>query len=367
MKSRQIHVPALAVEQSPGRKLYQFFVDGKTLDHFATVTRMRRSADKSIDGYQRPEALAHIAQIRKYIESDHPMIPNGIVIAFDRRVVFEALTTDPGTGTQTGRLTIPIVDGESGEEPVGWIVDGQQRTAAIRDADVERFPVPVTAFIADDEADQREQFILVNSSKPLPKSLIYELLPGTGGLLPTSLVRKRLSAMLLERIHWDPASPFHLRINTPTNPEGVIKDNSVLKMLDNSIIEGHLYVYRNPSDGSGDLEAMASVVNAYWEAVALVFPSAWAGNPRTSRLVHGAGIVAMGFLMDEIAAQVGITPESTLNAFVPEVAKVADRCAWTQGVWELPDGTTRRWNEFQNTSRDIHKLADHLLRVYRKR
>ena len=48
-------------------------------------------------------------------------------------------------------------------------MDGQQRCAAIRDAKVDRFPICVTAFITDSDIEQRSQFILVNSTKPLPK------------------------------------------------------------------------------------------------------------------------------------------------------------------------------------------------------
>jgi DGQHR domain-containing protein len=62
--------------------------------------------------------------------------------------------------------------------PTGWIVDGQQRCVAIRDARVDSFRVCVTAFITESDEEQRSEFILVHSAKPLPKGLIYELLEG---------------------------------------------------------------------------------------------------------------------------------------------------------------------------------------------
>src|SRR5256885_8028317 len=43
------------------------------------------------------------------------------------------------------------------EERPGWIVDGQQRAAAIRDARVTRFPIFVNAFITEEVAEQRAQ------------------------------------------------------------------------------------------------------------------------------------------------------------------------------------------------------------------
>ena len=105
----------------------------------------------------------------------------------------------------------------SGTKP-GWIVDGQQRSAALRDARLDVFPVFVTGFVTDNVAEQREQFILVNSTKPLPKGLIYELLPGTEVQLSTHLERRRFPAYLLERLNYDSRSPLHLAVQTPTNP-----------------------------------------------------------------------------------------------------------------------------------------------------
>src|SRR5207248_6721908 len=125
-----------------------------------------------------------------------------------------------------GTLVIPVDDDRPDDEHPGWIVDGQQRTAAIRQARVTSFPMCVTAFITESDVEQRTQFILVNSTKPLPKGLIYELLPSTEGTLPRQLRSRRFPARLLERLNHDPDSPVWHKISTPTMPEGVIKDNS---------------------------------------------------------------------------------------------------------------------------------------------
>ena len=355
-----LRLPALATEQSPGKILYQFAVDGKQLDRFAAVSRIHRNSEQRVQGYQRPEARKHIRAIQKYIESESPMIPNGIVIAFDARVTFEP--ADAATGhVGFGYLAIPL---DQSDLP-GWIVDGQQRTAAVREAEVPEFNILATAFITDSAAEQREQFILVNSTKPLPKSLIHELLPGTDTLLPPALARRKISTALLEELNRDPASPFHWRIQTPTNPDGVIKDNSVLKMLDNSITDGYLYMYRDPIDGSGDLSAMAEVVNAYWSAVQRVFPAEWYSVPRRSRLVHGAGIVAMGYLMDAIADRLHPDGTSDTERYEIELRRISGDCRWMRGEWHLPNGERRQWNHFQNIGRDIQTLADQILALYR--
>src|SRR5207244_5020177 len=127
-----------------------------------------------------------------------------------------------------GRLVIPAPPDLSDGRKPGWIVDGQQRMAAIREAAVDRFVVPVVAFIAATAQEQREQFILVNSTKPLPKGLVYELLPATEAKLPTLLQRRRFPTQLLDRLNLDADSPLRGMIQTPTVPGGVIKDNSLI-------------------------------------------------------------------------------------------------------------------------------------------
>lgn len=180
-------IPALKIKQGPKRELFSFAISGKSIQEIASISRVKRE-DNNLAGYQRPEVSSHIGEIARYLESDNPMIPNAIVIAFDERVSFTPLSED---GT-FGELKIPLVDGE--ETKPGWVVDGQQRSAALREADCGDFQMPVSAFITNDTQEQREQFILVNSTKPLPKGLIYELLPFTETKLARPLQKKRFPA-----------------------------------------------------------------------------------------------------------------------------------------------------------------------------
>src|SRR5438309_2388000 len=137
-----LRFPALEVMQGPGRTLYSFAVDGKLLSQFTTVSRVHRGEKALIVGYQRPEVLSHIAEIRAYLESERPMIPNAIVVAFDHRVRFEPLEGIPSSShTRFGTLLVPCDPALPEEERPGWVVDGQQRIAAIRDARIGHFPV----------------------------------------------------------------------------------------------------------------------------------------------------------------------------------------------------------------------------------
>jgi DGQHR domain-containing protein len=359
-------VPAIEIVQGKARKVFAFPVDGKLLPQFASVTRIARTESKGVTGYQRPEVLSHINQIRKYLESANPMLPNAIVVAFDRSVRFKPVSVSASSQHgRLGALHIPIP--ADGQPTPGLIVDGQQRTAALREAELKRFPVFVVGFIAGDEAEQREQFLLVNSTKPLPKGLLYELLPSIDAPLPESLARRRFPAALLERLNHDANSPLRGMISTPTAPKGLVKDNSILRMLENSLTDGALFRFRTQSGDVGDMDSVLDLVKHFWLAVQHVFPKAWGLPPKRSRLMHGAGIVSLGFVMDAIADRHRRTSVPTVRQFEEGLALIADHCRWTDGFWDFGRGNHIKWCDLQNTTKHIQLLTDHLLGHYRSR
>ncbi|MCY1058337.1 DGQHR domain-containing protein DpdB [Nannocystis sp. SCPEA4] len=354
----------MEIRQSKGRKLYSFAVDGKKIPSFACISRLRRSAQAKLQGYQRPEVIAHIEEIRCYLESASPMLPNGIIVAFDSRLKFQpAAAADLQTPySRMGMLTIPVSRSADVPKP-GTIVDGQQRVVAIRDAQVGRFPVVVTAFITDDIEHLTEQFILVNSAKPLEKGLIYELLPNTKARLPTPLQNRRLSARFLEHLNHHEQSPFRHKIQTQTSPHGHIKDNSILRMLDASLSDGVLYKLRREDAPDAGITLMSRLLFPFWGAVREVFAEAWDLPPRKSRLTHGLGIVGLGNLMDHIGLPKSRERE-LLTYYRQRLAPLRPLCAWTRGSWRLKDSRMVGWNDLQNTKQDIALLTNHLQRLY---
>ncbi|SFL60683.1 DGQHR domain-containing protein DpdB [Streptomyces pini] len=361
----ELRLPALEVRQG-NRKIYCFAVDGKKLHSFAAVSRVRRDDSSTLQGYQRPEVLSHIRGIRRYLESDNAMLPNALVLALDDTVRFET-TARRSKGVYysvPGELVIPVDESLPDEDKAALIVDGQQRSAAIRDADLAEFPVAAVGFIADTQEDQRSQFILVNNTKPLPKGLIHELLPETSGHLPPSYARKRLPAHLMTRLNTDGKGPFYGRVASPTSPDGNIKDTSLLRMLEHSLFEGSLYQYRNPEDGSGDVERMLEHLRNFWTIVQQTFSDAWKLPPRQSRLTHGVGIQAMGFVMDALTD--GMAAEDVdCDRVRAAILSLMPVTAWTSGMWRFGDGEQRRWNGLQNTPNDVRLLTDLLVRAVR--
>ncbi|WP_156756541.1 DGQHR domain-containing protein DpdB [Actinokineospora pegani] len=362
-----LRLPALEVRQGR-RRIYCFAIDGKKLHSFAAVSRIRRGDDEQLSGYQRPEVLSHIRGIQRYLESDGAMLPNAIVVAFDNRVEFipAIMQGELVDYSVAGEIVIPVDEALADADKVAWLVDGQQRSAAIRDADLAEFPVAVVGFIADTEEEQRSQFILVNSTKALPKGLVHELLPDTTGHLPRAYLKRKLPAQLMTRLNGDKRSPFFRIIATPTAPDGYIKDNSILKMVEHSLFEGALYQYRNPVDGSGDVKRMLLHLIEFWTVVRDTWPDEWSKAPRYSRLTHGVGIQSLGFVMDTVTDDqpAEAVKSSSLDRAIEDLKP---HVAWTSGTWKFPDGEERRWNNLQNTPNDVRQLTAHLLRVLKKR
>lgn len=360
----EVRVPALRIRQG-SKFVFLFGVDGKLLPAFAAISRIHRD-DRKLMGYQRPEVTSHVRAIRRYLESEGSFLPNAIVLAFDNRVAFEA---DPGPSpaeySVAGTLIIPLDANGGDHDKAAWVVDGQQRAAAIRDADVESYPIGVVGFIATGASEQRSQFILVNSTKPLPKGLIHELLPETTGKLPVAYARRKLPAYLVSRLNTEDDSPFAGAIATPTMKDGRITDNSVLRMLEHSIYDGALYQYRDPFTGDADEEQMLLHLKFVWSLVRATWKVEWGLPPRKSRLTHGAGIQAMGYVLDTLTGDVPAPelPGLDLDAVIRPLKEV---CAWTSGVWEFAEDDVRRWNQIQNTPNDIRLLTNFLVRQLSK-
>ena len=197
------------------------------------------------------------------------------------------------------------------------------------------------------KTNERSQFILVNNTKPLPKGLIHELLPDTVGHLPAQYARRQLPATIMMRLNndretlLDTDSPFNGRIATPTTPAGHIKDNSVLEMIENSLYEGALYQYREPRDGSADEEQMLLHLKIFWSLVRATWRTAWKLPPRKSRLSHGVGVQALGFVMDHLTEGVP-APELLAPDRGRSLARLKPFCAWTDGTWDFGPEEQRR-------------------------
>lgn len=370
MKAKaEIVLRALHTKQGEGLDVYSFFIRGADIVRVADISRIGRDENDSLRGFQRPEIKSHVKGIVDYLNQGAVLFPNAIILALSPEVHFAASRGTRPTGdeglAQSGTLTIPVY--EEGKR-VSWIVDGQQRSLALAQADNQDIAVPVVGFVCDRLDVQREQFILVNKAKPLPTRLINELLPETSGvLLPRELSVRKVPAELCGLLNRDPASPFFQLIKRPSDgassEKAVITDSAVIAMIRNSISNplGALATYRLTNNGREgvDAENMYRLLVTFWSGVKAVFPEAWGRDPRHSRLMHSAGILAMGVLMDRIYARIASVDD--VKAVQRELRRVAPACRWTRGTWE---SLGVDWNEIQNTTRDIRRLQTTLVQAY---
>ncbi len=357
-----IAVRAVRTRQG-GVDLFAFFAPGAELLKFAEISRVSRNETAGLSGFQRKEIKGHVRSIVEFLDRGDVLFPNAIILAMSPAARFtEARGTKPEGdlgASQGGTLRIALpTDGSK----AAWIVDGQQRSLALAGARDQRLPVPVIAFVSDDIAVHREQFILVNKARPLPSRLIDELLPEVGSVLPRDLAPRKIPSELVNSLHVIHDSPFQGLIKRLSDDRdgAVVNDAAVLTMIKNSIGSplGALAPYKATASSGADTAAMYVVLVAFWSAVREVFPDAWGRPPTESRLMHSAGIVAMGYLMDRIMSR--CSRHDARQFAVDALTPIAPHCRWTSGRW---NDIGREWNDIQYAGRDVRMLSDQLARL----
>lgn len=336
---------AIIPKQCDKFTLFGFCARAKDILDFANIDRIGREEDGTLKGFQRPQVAKHINEIRSYLSSEDAVLPNSVVVAFTSGITIN----NKAKGTATITITVD-------EDNKGFVVDGQQRLTALHGLPDKDFEVFVTGILCSNEDELRKQFILINNTKPLPKSLIYELLPTVEGL-PHRLSSRASAAAIIEELNYDENSSLHGQINQHTNPSGIIKDTAIQKVIMSSISDGAL---RELSKSDNAKKQQLDLISDFYGAVQDTFPDAWIDkNPRTSRLVHAAGIVALGYVMEYICS---IEKSVDRAKFAKYLGKLKDKCAWTDGHWEFGEHNMLPWNHIQFVPRDYMALSHYLIR-----
>lgn len=367
-RPRKTTEPTLAVRavrtEQADKAVYAFFVAGADLLKIAEISRVHRDSEGGLQGFQRKGIRSHVQAITEFLDQGPVLFPNAIILAISPRARFTQARGERPRGDvrscEAGTLRIPLpVDGPK----AAWIVDGQQRSLALSQAQNKSFPVPVIAFVSEELSVHREQFILVNKAKPLDPRLINELLPEVDTTFPRDLSSRKIPSELVNLLQTSSGSPFCGLIKrlSEDSANAVVTDSALVKAIRNSINSalGSLAPYKATAESPADIDAMYRALVAYWSAARTVFPEAW-GRPTTeSRLMHSAGIEAMSLLMDRIMSRAAPGTDLLLHA-TESLSRIAPYCRWTNGRWsELQ----RDWNEIQNVGRDIKLLSGHLARL----
>ncbi|WP_217591336.1 DGQHR domain-containing protein DpdB [Burkholderia sp. GbtcB21] len=367
--STTVVAPAVRTQQGE-TTVYLLFLPGGDVRRIADIRRIKRGEGTDLEGFQRKEIRDHVNEIAHYLDNGGTLFPNAIILALEPNMKFDSSRGSKATVTvgnvTLGRLHIPVRD--EGQRSA-WIVDGQQRSLALSKSSNNNLVVPVVAFETDSIHVQREQFILVNRAKPLPQRLIDELLPETQGIaLPRDLTMRQLPSQLCNALNTHDRSPLRgmiQRASQTSDPERLISDTAILDMIKRSLgnPNGALADFKALGNQTGDASSMLQTLVDFWSAVKDTFPDAWGKPPSESRLMHSAGIAALGDLMDRIAAR-ATSRKGQRIFFAKELGRISADCAWTEGRWELVD---RGWDEIQNTPQDIKMLSQILVQLYAQR
>lgn len=357
--------PAIRFYQEHDCPLFLFSLEAEKLFQVADVARLSRMEDGGLTGYQRPRAKRQVQDIARYLGAGNALLPSSLTLALSPAAVrFEVHAGDRRTnGAVSGTLTLPLPP--EGEEKPGCIVDGQQRAIALSQAGAGDFPVPVSAFLSDEESVQREQFVRLNSTNRLPRGLVTEILPLLDGPLPPKLEAKKTPSALCEWLSRDPSSPLQGLIRRASTPKrqrrkAVVADMPLVSTIQQSLSSpsGCLFSFHNLATGEVDVKGARRMLSAYWTAVRNTFPDAWGRPPNRSRLMHSAGIRIMSRFMDYVAGPTSSAGEETAHEMEAELQCIASACHWTEGYWDVLGGL--RWNDLKSTPRHIRPLVRHL-------
>jgi DGQHR domain-containing protein len=351
-------------------KIYLLTLTADELLEIAGISRIARGDDGKIIGYQRPEVKNHVNEIAEYLSSKDMLLAHPIILSFSSQVEFVS-SRGPKTSDGlaiAGTIRIPRVN--SHNQKPAWIVDGQQRVLAMAQCKDRSFGVPICAFVTDSVDLQRDQFLRINNTRPLPRGLVAELLPEVSSPLPPKLAVRKIPATLCNLLNEESSSPFYRLIRRPSRygmdeNGAVLTDTVIIKMIEESLVNasGCLFPFRNIASGEYDQTAIWDILVTFWTAVKSVFPDAWGRPPTESRLMHSVGIRSMGKLMDRIMGTVDAKQsEEMLSHVTDELAKISRYCKWTEGIWEELGGM--HWNEVQSVHKHFSMLSNHLIRIY---
>ena len=338
---------ALQAQQGSAHSVFCFTATAEEVLRIARIDRAGRDQQGDLFGFQRPQIAQHINQIRDYLAREDAVLPNSVVIALTSGVE----VAQRADGTRELRFDLSA-------GPVATVVDGQQRLSALAPLVDRRFEVFVSCLVCEDLNELQRQFILINSTRPLPKELIYELLPSVEGLAPT-LGSRAFASEITQKLNFDPGSPLRGQVKLHTNPEGRLSSNALQRVIMNSRSDGAL----REVFAAGGPQACYETVADFFGAVSDIFGAAWVGmSPKTSRLVHGVGVIALGYAMDYAWLAEGARGRA---GFAAVLKRLEGKTAWTAGTWDFP-GDARPWNRLQNTAPDIRLLTDHVLATLKR-
>ena len=335
---------AIRIEQHPKHPLYLFTLTASELLRVADVSRVSRDPAGELLGYQRPEVKRHVRRHRRVPQRRQVLFPNSIILALVLERPFSSSPRPGGATTawpRPARCEIPLPS--RARRSPAWIVDGQQRALALSKCKRQRLPRPGQrlrgrrggAAARPVPARQQHQAPAARPHHRVAARGLHARCPATWrpGRRPAALC-DLLNRTRSRRSRASSAAPrdagARKRGRRDRHRRG---EDARGEPLVPSRLPVPLPQHRHGRDGLRRI--CAELLVAYWSAVRDVFPEAWGRPPTESRLMHGAGIRAMGRLMDKVMGSIDLhgarAPPAGRGANWPASRPI---CRWTDGHWE---------------------------------
>lgn len=313
---------------------YQFSCDARLIRQIAAIEYFDAIVGT---GVQREEVKSHIRKIQDGIEQGY-QIPNSVLLVFNPSRTIHSGSGEleegdrPGTDKgfinrpadsmveisnpqdetspiaqriSTVQIFIPYRKAAFDHEKILSIADGQQRTAALGMASIDKVPkytLTVNAILPADSAAKRMIFSIANAQKTVNSDFRKLITEGTPLESATPKVARKLA--LNER------SPLYQLIELP----GVKSSKAVVKF--NSVEQALLKGFIEEFSGTGyslDEDELYAVSEKFYSAVKKTWPEAWGLKPVESKLMSGLGFRSLTELFAEDIKRCRVDEKKSLD------------------------------------------------------
>jgi DGQHR domain-containing protein len=238
--------PVIEIRQGD-QSMYAFIAQSDLLRTIATVSRREEDSDR---GYQRHLRETRLKLIARYIDDQHGVIPNNIILDFFDKDV----TVDPKHHT----ITIPT------NRKCAWVIDGQHRLFGFEYSKTQ-YPLLVIAFLQLKQREQVGIFVTINTEqKRLPSSLCLDLL----NIIGSEEDINRRCRELVAKLNEEEESPWYDLVDMTGEGVGYISlVNFVRKIKPLISSTGVLKNYT--------FEEQYGALANYWSAIKAVYIDQW--------------------------------------------------------------------------------------------
>lgn len=268
-----------------------------------------RKAGSLPNGYQRPELDAVVAAMEKGLENGGYFF--GLIVANVRPNDVSKVTITGGSLEMQPGVTL-------------WLIDGQQRTAALRrhlknNPEFGKVKVLVQVFIGNDPMFEGKAFLLMNLGKVVPSDLRERLvshfshdervrmvngrMPGINANFGKKLVKEAQAIDILDGLRLFHSSVHgYIRKPNSDNTAVPLKQHSFVR----SIIESGLFEVPMFGDHINGVPAeQARIIDVFWRAVERVWPQPFAEKGVTMKhrkysLISAVSFIALHTLLAEM-------------------------------------------------------------------